>query len=678
MARQIKWRLQFKSLNDTGCLINIYEEGYTGSQADTTKTGANVPFAVETGVTELTGADMPFVFEEDESSDLLEFIRIKTGSIRVVEPTYGALDDLMPTSITHHFVEAFYGAERVFTGYMQCQEFENAWVAEPRILEYPIVSPLGLLDAFNLSVPETHELVTLGALMHEVMCGLNPAATDDTDSDYTSVINPSITDACDPWDFTTSSTVFVPLNSEFEHYDPSIVGVQTPEMWSPQSYKFLIEGICKCFGWIVHDTPSSIVFAKFDDTNAYYLQITVAGLLSFDSEEYDYISPATAAFSLYYENIDDNAMQSAVMPLKKIVLNTGNNSIIKKELSTQYSILEFNTSISSGEDYIAIPLTQVGPNVTGTNMGKAAITGSGEIASSGLFPLAYGLMPTNSLQYDMVDSWVIKYDSTWVKANPIITAKFFGNQPTNFTGWTLLKLKCEYGESIKNLQSSGYSDLNFWMVIKVGDKYYSTNNNEFYDDITYNGITIDGNTGKVDPNSPLDTGDVDDKDGFLIKIGRRVVGCVEISLHPKEDGSIADGYIIRITEMSLNNPAENFVPYFYYYNYQNQIHLDGNSTGNDTKEIDVEFNNYGLVLSEKSIAQRDDYPRGSYPTYPYMFEPLIVLHQKVKRKGIVNRNEYMNKWTYWKEGWRWRMIAKNFNLRDDEFTVTLARSSTIE
>lgn len=46
MARQIKWRLQFKSLNNTGCLVNIYEDGYTGSSADTTKTGADVPFAV--------------------------------------------------------------------------------------------------------------------------------------------------------------------------------------------------------------------------------------------------------------------------------------------------------------------------------------------------------------------------------------------------------------------------------------------------------------------------------------------------------------------------------------------------------------------------------------------------------------------------------------------------------
>ena len=51
MARAIKYRLQFKSLNGTGCLVNVYVEGATSS-ADETKTGANVPFSVETGVTE--------------------------------------------------------------------------------------------------------------------------------------------------------------------------------------------------------------------------------------------------------------------------------------------------------------------------------------------------------------------------------------------------------------------------------------------------------------------------------------------------------------------------------------------------------------------------------------------------------------------------------------------------
>ena len=103
MARAIKYRLQFKSLNNVGCLVNVYVEGATSS-ADTAKTGANVPFNVETGVTALIGTADPFTFEEDDSDNLLDFVRTKTGYISVIEQNVGDLDDMMPTSKTSHFI----------------------------------------------------------------------------------------------------------------------------------------------------------------------------------------------------------------------------------------------------------------------------------------------------------------------------------------------------------------------------------------------------------------------------------------------------------------------------------------------------------------------------------------------------------------------------------------------
>ena len=83
MARAIKYRLQFKSLNGTGCLVNVYVDG-ASSSADTSKTGADVPFAVENGVTALTGSANPLVFGETDSDNLLEVIRQKTGYLSVI------------------------------------------------------------------------------------------------------------------------------------------------------------------------------------------------------------------------------------------------------------------------------------------------------------------------------------------------------------------------------------------------------------------------------------------------------------------------------------------------------------------------------------------------------------------------------------------------------------------
>ena len=142
MARQIKWRLQFKSQNGTGCLVNIYEEGYTGSSADTTKTGANVPFAVESGVTALNGASDPFEYNEGDSEDLLnDIIRYRTGYIRVVEDNFGDLDEIFPSINTDRYVEFYYGDTLDFVGYIQAQAFDNEWAPGPRIVELPVIGP---------------------------------------------------------------------------------------------------------------------------------------------------------------------------------------------------------------------------------------------------------------------------------------------------------------------------------------------------------------------------------------------------------------------------------------------------------------------------------------------------------------------------------------------------------
>ena len=51
MARAIHWTLTFKSLNNTDCTVNIYDNDYSGN-----------PVA-------LTGAANPFFFEEIEDDD---------------------------------------------------------------------------------------------------------------------------------------------------------------------------------------------------------------------------------------------------------------------------------------------------------------------------------------------------------------------------------------------------------------------------------------------------------------------------------------------------------------------------------------------------------------------------------------------------------------------------------
>lgn len=665
MARQIKWRLQFKSLNGTGCLVNIYEEGYTGSGLTTSgKTGSNVPFTVENGVTSLLGAATPFEYEEDNSNDLLHFVRYKTGYMRVIEETYGQLTNLQPNSIRHHYIEAYYGSEIVFSGFQQCAEYSNEWIASPRELEFPIVSPLGLLDAFNFTPPSTPGMTSIGTWMQQLINGL--------DAGYSSVIYPGSSYA--PWNCQMHSTIICPFNGEFKHFDSA------DKLWSPKSYLYLIEGICACFGWTVHDTPAAIVFAKFDaSTSDSYSQVSIAGLTSLSGRTS--VQQLATALNTYYSNYDDAALLSVVRPLKDIEISLDGDDVTQISTTTAHATTDVNSQ-DGNSVFRGWKMTQVGPDVSGDHIGTATFDTVGNVYYAGLFPIAYGKIEENAKTVSLSEFWVIKYSSSWTNGSLLIKSVFNGIAPKNSQGWCLLKIKMERGTSLQNMQATGYSDLLVNLVIKVGSQYVNLSNDSLTNYETRNAVTISGETGSVVPNKTLATASVDDCDGILFRPtnGWWVVNQpIEVSIYHNATGNLQNGEILKVTDLSLRNPSSNDKDYNSYYNDRNKIKLGGNATGTDGGSVTVNFNNYAYHMGQHSFGDDNRNISGNAPTFGYMFQPLTVLVEKMKRTATaINHNEYAARYTYWINGWRWRLLAKSFSMRDDLYTMTIARSSTIE
>ena len=582
------------------------------------------------------------------------------------ETTYGGLADMMPRTITDHYIEAYYGSELVFTGFMQCQEFDDDWVAVPRELEFPIISPLGLLDAFNFTVPAQPGLVTLGSLMYEVMTGLNAG--------YTDVVYP-VEGSYEPWDNVMSSTVMVPFNESFKHYD------LPAKLFEPRDYRYFVEGICACFGWLVHDTPTSVEFTKYN-YNGSYSRLTLGGLIN-PGTGWSGVQQRAAAFSDYYSNADNNAMQSVVMPLKQVNLNLEGVDIKDKKLSTDHTVTH---GYMGGSDVSReVSLTQVGPDVDGNYLGTAIFDTGGEISGSGVYPIGYGKVEANAKTVNVSESWVIKYSSGWSEGDAMITAIFYGMMPKNSMGYSLIRLKMERGTSLQDMKSTNYNDVVMNMVIKQGSSYYDLGTDNWTSYFTLNQITIDGQTGKVTPNKSFPTGgsigpytEIGDIDGILFTLPAGIDKPLEVSLRCNSTSNLADGEYLRITDMSIANPGDIEVPYNEYYRDRNKIVVGNNATGTAEKDITVNFNNYVGSRGEHSFGDETYGPTGGSPTMPYLFAPMTVLTEKVKRKSTPDFDEYAAKWTYWINGWRWRMIAWNFSLRDDIYQITLARSSTIE
>ena len=282
MARNIRWFVTFKAFNGTNCLVNIYDNDW--------------PSGVSMG---LRGAADPFYYEEDDSDDLLnDVVRFRTGYIRVIEQNYGDLDAIYPTKTFDRYVEFYYGNKLDFNGYIQVQGFAHPQEPGPRIIELPVISPLGLFEEqkFNTIMPPTSK--TLGELMDMVLYA----------STYQKVTLPEIT-GIGLWQ-KVFSLVVSPWNDNYHH---SMNAGSMSKVMEPQTYGWFIEAVCKAFGWICHDTPEALIFTSFDYSGNYvYYPVGHIGEANYKQTES--VGQGPYALTDFYALTDSKAKQNTLLP----------------------------------------------------------------------------------------------------------------------------------------------------------------------------------------------------------------------------------------------------------------------------------------------------------------------------------------------------------------------------
>ena len=285
-----RWTSSFKSLNGTTCRIDIYMQGYNG-----------------VFVQDVVAAADPFFYEEDDSDDLLnDVMRYRTGYIRLVEQQDGgttSLDDIYPTDIFDRYVEVYYGQSLIFNGYIQVQDFSRELVPVPRVIELPVISPLGLLE--NRKFSNTNFMppssVTLGELLDVALA-----------NEYDSIYIPYNYGGSNQVSLAmkVSTLVVSPWNEDY-HYSMNIAPYN--KVMTGQSYSYIIEGICKAFGWICHDTPGALVFTAFDH-EGYYQQWPVGHIGETGYDTSISIPSTPLALEDYFTLADDQAEMTTLQP----------------------------------------------------------------------------------------------------------------------------------------------------------------------------------------------------------------------------------------------------------------------------------------------------------------------------------------------------------------------------
>lgn len=684
MARAIKYRLQFKSLNGTGCLVNVWVEGAT-SGADETKNGANVPFSVETGVTELIGTTDPFTFEEDDSDSLLDFIRTKTGYINVVEQNVGDLDGLMPTSKTSHFIEAYYGSQKVFVGYLQPQTFENDWAAGPMERSFPFTSPLGLLADFKFTPPSSPSLVTMGSLMTEIVNGLNAG--------YTHVISPKPYNSSNetitnyfPWDGKIFSLSMCPYNANFGPLS------QAADLYSPKTYKEFVEGICKCFGWLVHDDGTKIVFQDVGQgRNTVARQYTIANLTAFAS--YDSLrkrSPST--WHLYMEDFNDDSALSLVRPLSKLTLRYDDTDEylydgMPTERCTISDAISDIETLDIADDKLLryVKMTPATGEVTATG---ASLTptfdnsdGIVRFSNTCFVPMEWGRSESDKKTLDMQAGWLLGNPDNMVK----ITMR--PCRPMAFIEDWLLKINCKAAMSFNTFPNSEWNYGTIGITVNSGQKSFR---------FTYTnpdtGVTTPGGWENfrdyINVFTPDQNGDIVGYDTISTNVGDYNLTDVKGLLLQGYQGSgkLNDDFEIVISilpntylygtmmmfDVQMINPNKDMQKYFY---PKEKEHVY-NGVGINEEEIDVTLNNYGEFRNLNSFADSNMNMSWAFmPRYDYMLtRTLKILRQNANKTGDIPAatvgSIYVPQMQLYNQTGYWSVISCSLNMRDDKYRLT--------
>jgi len=344
-----RWTTTFKSRGGVTCLVKIYDPDFPSTAS---------PMAV-------TAATDPFSYQEEDSQDLLnDVMRYRTGYLRIVDDDtegYKQIADIYPQKAFDRYVEVYYDGVLSFTGYIQVTDFDDEQVPQPRVLEFPITSPLGLFDkkTFSNIAYTPPEMATLGQMLTRALQSFN----------YERVYFPKNHGYPNPVHLGMKcfSTLINPWD---DNYHTSVTSAWGQKVMKGEPLSYLIEAICKAFGWICHDTPTALIFTAFDYQGAY--SYSPADHIYETGYIYDADDIPTTAVTLtdYLTPADDRANIETIQPDTGIEVEyEGDDGTIKFSFDRTYVDRQQGTdgvvtmtghSPSDGEQWSVCDLAPIG------------------------------------------------------------------------------------------------------------------------------------------------------------------------------------------------------------------------------------------------------------------------------------------------------------------------------
>lgn len=650
-----RWTIPFKSLNGTTCTINIYQRGYTGSEvtelSDATTLGQ--------------GTDEPFFYEEDNDQDLLNVIRTKTGYINLVEHEFGALSELYPATSHDHYVEFLYGSALKFTGFIRATAYENSWQAGPREISLPVVSPLGLLDTLYFQKSMDLSTRTIGQLLKEVLDGLQ--------ADTAGVYFPDPNQQANYTMFwmRLSSDVVLPATKEY-HNNLYTTDQQLDAMYDAISYRDFVEGLCNCYGMMLHEVDANrIAFTKFDYDGMYSL-ILPAYLPTGVTRQRLSVSGGTVAdLAATTEVASDDNIEAKVLPYTRITVNGEGGEFARQELAWYYCR---RTQVdSSYGDWVGVLNT---PFAGSHYLACDNLAEGTYIESSGLLhvsdntkPVFFIALGDNALKPMVAfETDVAIYQAAGYRFN-VLKATF---NVLPYRNDCVLHYTAHFGEKIDTRNDTGHSPAAILEATFKCGNYYLDRNSQGGTFWTYKSAS------EAKPWIALSYGE--DKKLLIPPTPQGSV--MELSIDARLNAQPQRALIHTIEDLSLTPGDGDAVgDYIGTPKPYDQVVFSGSPSENEAT-VDCLFtnvfktNNFLQIVGQTaSVSQPTHIVQGGN-TYAYMLRAQDRLEVTVK--GTLPDNEYIKKLQYVPTDKRWRLIAESFYPATDDYVLTLHSSSIIQ
>ena len=260
MAR--KYYFKFKTFQNHTCRVDIYDADYSGTAIELSKDVAGSPGCP---------ADSPVTIEEDNSDDLLEVVRTKTGYLRLIELTAGGLSDIFPQRNDQLEVYVLIDVadstaapdapmETVFHGYIQAKSPQMDFAPYNQELKIPIQSVVSTIG--DQTIDPDHVSSVADIFINNF-------------SEYDYLVLPalSVKDLynrdINVLQLRIMPEVLTPQNDNYDYGVRQTSAEEDPLPLEPITKQEFLEKFCLAFGLMCHEVGVMLVFTKIGFTGQY-------------------------------------------------------------------------------------------------------------------------------------------------------------------------------------------------------------------------------------------------------------------------------------------------------------------------------------------------------------------------------------------------------------------------